>query len=129
MESSAVSMFKSGVIIADGKTVDAESLPWNEHATFKGVYLKHLVTGSMTGGRLSCHLIRIEAGRSIGDHVHPDKYELHEVISGEAAGDVNGKPYPYVPGTVSVIPQGVQHRIVAGKEDVYLLAKFFPALL
>ena len=129
MESSTVIMFNDGEVIADGVITAAEGLPWNEHATFKGVYLKHLVTGSMTGGRLSCHLIKIEAGHAIGDHVHPDKYELHEVISGRAGGDVGGKPFPYVPGTVSVIPQGVQHRIVAGEGDVYLLAKFFPALL
>lgn len=129
MESSAVSIFRDGVVVSDSKTTAVESLPWNEHSTFKGVYLKHLVTGSMTGGRLSCHLIRIEAGHSIGDHVHADKYELHEVISGEAAGNVDGKPFPYVPGTVSVIPQGIQHRIVADKGDIYLLAKFFPALL
>lgn len=129
METDAVSKFRDGTIIADGGTIDAKSLPWNEHATFKGVYLKHLVTGSMTGGRLSCHLIRIKAGHAIGDHVHPDRYELHEVLQGTGAGDVAGKPFVYEPGVESVIPEGVRHRIVADKEDVYLFAKFFPALL
>ncbi|WP_424358546.1 cupin domain-containing protein [Methanocella sp. MCL-LM] len=129
MESDAVSKFRDGRIIADGRSATVESLPWNEHSTFKGVYLKHLVTGSMTGGRLSCHLIRIEAGHAIGDHVHADKHELHEIISGRAEADVNGKPFVYEPGVVSVIPEGVRHRIVADREDVYLLAKFFPALL
>ena len=129
MESEAVIVFRDGNVIADGKTIDAKSLPWNEHSSFKGVYLKHLVKGEMTGGRLSCHLIRIKAGHAIGDHVHPDKWELHEVLQGTGAGDVDGKPCVYAPGTESVIPQGVQHRIVADSEDVYLFAKFFPALL
>lgn len=129
MESEAVKMFKEGAIIAGGKVSGAESLPWNEHATFKGVYLKHLVKGEMTGGRLSCHLIRIRAGCAIGDHVHADKWELHEVLQGVGAGEVNGKPFVYAPGTESVIPEGVRHQIVADKEDVYLFAKFFPALL
>jgi len=129
MESEAVIMFRDGRVFADGKTVDAKSLPWNEHATFKGVYLKHLVKGEMTGGRLSCHLIHIKAGHAIGDHIHPDKYELHEVISGTARGNVDGKSFVYEPGVVAVMPEGVRHGIEADEEDVYLLAKFFPALL
>ena len=51
------------------------------------------------------------------------------MIAGRAQGNVDGKPFIYEPGVVSVIPQGVRHRIVADREDVYLLAKFFPALL
>lgn len=129
MESNAVSIFRDGIVVAGGHTIDSKSLPWNEHSTFKGVYLKHLVTGGMTGGKLSCHLIHIKAGHAIGDHVHPDKYELHETISGRASADVNGKPFVYEPGVISVIPEGIQHRIVADREDVYLLARFFPALL
>jgi quercetin dioxygenase-like cupin family protein len=129
MESEAVISFRDGTIIVDGKTIDAKSLSWNEHSAFKGVYLKHLVKGEMTGGRLSCHLVHIKAGHAIGDHVHPDKWELHEIIEGTGAGNVNGKPFVFEPGVVAVIPEGIPHGIVADKEDVYLLAKFFPALL
>jgi quercetin dioxygenase-like cupin family protein len=135
MESDAVirfrdgSAFSQGVVIAGGKTIDAKSLPWNEHSSFKGVYLKHLVKGEMTEGRLSCHLVWIKAGHAIGDHVHEGKWELHEVLQGTGVGDVDGKPFVYEPGVVAVIPEGVQHRIVADREDVYLFAKFFPALL
>ena len=129
MESDAVIKFRDGSVIADGRTIDARGLPWSGHASFKGVYLKHLVKGDMTGGRLSCHLIRIEAGYSIGDHIHEGKWELHEVIQGTGDGNVGGKSFVYSPGTVAVIPEGVQHRIVADGEDVYIFAKFFPALL
>ena len=129
MESEAVIRFRDGSILVDGEVIDAKSLPWNEHASFKGVYLKHLVKGEMTGGKLSCHLVHIKAGHAIGDHIHADKYELHEVLQGTGVGDVAGKPFVYSPGTVAVIPEGVQHRIVADREDVYLFAKFFPALL
>ena len=129
MESDAVIMFRDGSIIVDGKTIDSKSLPWNEHSAFNGVYLKHLVKGEMTGGCLSCHLVHIKVGHEIGNHVHEGKWELHEVIEGTGAGDVNGKPFVYAPGTMAVIPEGVHHRLVADKEDVYIFAKFFPALL
>jgi quercetin dioxygenase-like cupin family protein len=35
----------------------------------------------------------------------------------------------YVPGAFAVIPQGKVHKIIAGNTDMYLFAKFVPALL
>jgi hypothetical protein len=35
----------------------------------------------------------------------------------------------YVPGIFTVIPQGKVHKIIAGDTDMYLFAKFVPALL
>jgi len=93
------------------------------------VYLKHLVKGELTGGRLSCHLIQIKAGHAIGDHLHPDKWELHEIIEGSGTGVVNGEEIAYTPGVMSVIPEGISHKVIAGQREMYLLAKFVPALL
>lgn len=121
--------FNSGAVTANGKTSDVSGLSWNEHASFKGVSLKHLVTGKDTEGKLSCHIVRILAGHEIGDHIHVGMYELHEVIDGEGTGILNGKEVRYVPGVVVVIPEGRNHRLTAGSEDLYILAKFVPALV
>lgn len=127
--SDIVKMFEEGRIAWNGSLIDVASLEWNEHASFKGVYLKHLVKSEATGGKFSCHLIKINAGREIGDHVHEGKWELHETIAGVGAGVVNGKEIRYEPGVISIIPEGTMHKVVSGTEDMYLLAKFVPPLL
>ncbi|OQX22155.1 MAG: cupin, partial [Candidatus Altiarchaeales archaeon A3] len=32
-------------------------------------------------------------------------------------------------GVSIVIPKGVKHKVIAGKDDLYLMAKFIPALV
>ena len=119
----------AGKIVYLEHETDAAQLDWNAHPTFQGVSLKHLVTGQATGGKLSCHLVRIQAGCEIGEHVHADKLELHEVLSGQGKGVLVKKEIPYLAGTAVVIPANEPHKVMAGDEDVYLLAKFTPALL
>jgi mannose-6-phosphate isomerase-like protein (cupin superfamily) len=127
--SDVIKIFNEGRVASAGTMIEAGSLAWNEHAAFKGVFLKHLIKGEAAGGKFSCHLVRIGAGKEIGDHVHEGKWELHEVIAGSGIGVVDGKEIPYGPGLIAVIPEGTKHKIVAGREDVYLLAKFVPPLL
>jgi len=104
-------------------------IPWSPHAKFPGVALKHLVTAAETEGRMSCHLVRIDPGCAIGDHVHETQYELHEVIEGAGQAQVADKTIAYVPGVQVMVPEKVNHRIDAGEAPLYLLAKFVPALL
>lgn len=106
-----------------------ESLEWNYHGAFKGVALKHLVMGDQTEGKLSCHLVRIEAGCEIGDHIHESNWELHEVVGGTGTCFLGDKKVEYEAGISAVIPEGKPHRVVAGDEDLYILAKFVPALV
>lgn len=112
--------------LTHGKEIDA--LTWNPHAKFKGVALKHLVTGEATQGQFSCHLVRIQAGFEIGDHVHESQWELHEVLEGNGKGILVQQEMAYVPGTFAIIPQGKVHKIMAEESDMYLFAKFIPAL-
>jgi quercetin dioxygenase-like cupin family protein len=118
-----------GKVFALSQVKDIDSLNWNPHAKFAGVSLKHLVTGAATQGQFSCHLVRIQAGHEIGDHIHEKQWELHEVLQGNAKGVLAQQEMAYVPGTFIVIPQGQTHKIAAGESDVYLFAKFVPALL
>ncbi len=118
-----------GKIVCIDKEVNAKDLDWNAHAKFKGVFLKHLVKGEDTDGKFSCHLVKVESDCEIGEHIHDDKWELHEIISGEGKGMLAGKEISLKSGISMVIPKGVKHKVIAGKDGLYLLAKFIPALV
>jgi quercetin dioxygenase-like cupin family protein len=109
---------------------DLSALPWSPHPRFPGVALRHLVTGAQTGGALSAHLVRIEAGCRLEEHIHPDSLELHEVVRGAGDCALADKTVRYAPGVCGLIPAGVAHSVRADAgEDLYILAKFAPALL
>jgi len=121
---------EEGKIVCLEKEVDVKSLDWNAHPTFsKGVSLKHLIKGESTGGKFSCHLVKIESNCEIGEHIHADKWELHEIIEGTGKGILADKEVCYKLGVFIVIPEGVKHKVIAGEEDLYLLSKFVPALV
>jgi quercetin dioxygenase-like cupin family protein len=118
-----------GKIFSETHGKDIDAIAWNPHAKFKGVALKHLVTGETTQGKFSCHLVKVQAGHEIGDHIHESQWELHEVLEGNGKGILLQQEMNYVPGAFAVIPQGKVHKIIAGNTDMYLFAKFVPALL
>lgn len=112
------------------REIDASQLQWNPHPTCKGVALKHLVTSEATEGQLSCHLVRIDPGCEISEHIHAEQLELHEVLSGHGTGGLFTQDIPYASGTSVVIPAKTPHKVCADGEDaLYLLAKFSPALV
>lgn len=118
-----------GKIVYPDKDFSVTDLDWNPHPSFTGVFLKHLVKGDSSDGKFSCHLIRIKDGFEIGDHVHDDKWEFINVIDGVGKGVIAGKEIVCELGVAMVVPESVHHKIVADNGDVYLLAKFIPALL
>lgn len=108
---------------------DLAALPWNPHPRFIGVALKHLITGADTGGALSAHLVRIAAGAELMTHTHEGSLELHEVVRGSGLCTLGNIQAAYRPGVCGLIPAGVAHSVrAAADEDLYLLAKFAPAL-
>ena len=123
-----LSIIEQGRIEYSDKTVDVSSLIWNPHPAYAGVSLKHLVTGQDTEGKFSCHLVRIEAGYEIGEHIHEGKWELHEVIYGDGNCIILDREISYQPGIEAVIPADIKHRVIANESDLYFLAKFVPAL-
>ncbi len=118
----------NGKIVFTDKEINAKDLEWNE-SDFDGVYLKHLVEGSSTNNTLSCHIVKIKAGCHIDNHIHEGKLELNEVLEGHGKAVLDGKEIKCEPGATVVIPADVGHDVTAGDEDLYLLAKFTPALL
>jgi len=125
----ALTLFQESAVVFPQGARLAREAEWNAHPVFKGVWLKHLVLGKDTGGLLSCHLVRVEEGCEIGNHVHADSVELHEVLSGRGSCEVEGRETAYVPGICLVVPKGAPHKVSALDGDMYLLAKFAPALL
>jgi quercetin dioxygenase-like cupin family protein len=112
----------------NGNTM-TETMPWNAHPKFDGVFLRHLVTGNDSGGRISLHHVRIYPGCSIGDHAHSGQVEIHDVLDGEGVCRLEEREIRYVPGVVGIMPADRVHRIDAGERGMLLLATFCPPLV
>lgn len=126
---SILEKFSLGKVVYQNKEIHIEKLEWNKNNANKGVYLKHIIKGEDTDGKFSCHIVKIESGCEIGQHIHESNWELHEVINGEGKCFLVDKEVGYSVGTLSVIPQGIEHKVMAFNGDLYLFAKFIPALL
>lgn len=121
--------FEMGNLYLAANNEENGTKPWNAHPTFKGVYLKHILTGSKTNGTLSTHLVKIDNGCIIGEHMHEGKTELHEVIAGSGSCIIGDMEVTYNPGDSALIPGDTPHKVLAGETGLFLLAKFIPALL
>ena len=88
-----------------------------------------MITGKQTDGKFSSHLVRVKNGCEIGEHIHEGKWELHEVVCGQGVCRIETSEIPYVKGVTAVIPADLPHSVKAAEADLYLLAKFIPALL
>jgi quercetin dioxygenase-like cupin family protein len=121
--------FNEGKLYINGECIDVENLVWNEHPAFKGVFFKHVIKGESTDNRLSCHLVKINPGCEIGIHNHAGKTELHEIIGGFGHCMIEQTEIDYHKGVIAFIPADKNHSVKAENKGLFLLAKFFPALL
>jgi quercetin dioxygenase-like cupin family protein len=119
---------EDGKLLVPGTCIDFVGIPWSKHPTFEGVELKHLITSKQTSGEFSYHLVRIAPNKSIGNHVHKEQLETHEVIAGDGTCIHNGVKLEYKPGVISIFPVDLPHEVLAGSDGLYLFAKFMPAL-
>lgn len=122
-------LFEIGKINHPSLEEETANINWNNHPTYQGVSIKHLIKGESTEGKLSCHLVRVEGGCELKKHVHEGEWELHEVLDGQGTCYLDNKKLVYEPGIMTVIPKNTNHKVIAGKEGLYILAKFFPALV
>ena len=121
--------FETGSVSGSAGKRKTESIAWTPHPAFAGVSMKHLVTGADTNGTSSVHLVRVNPGCCIGDHIHDGKTEIHQVVSGDGRCLVEEREIEYGEGVVAVIPADRQHSVVADEPGLFLLAVFSPALL
>ncbi|MFH0925760.1 MAG: cupin domain-containing protein [bacterium] len=122
-------LIEQGRILYQDKKEEIKNINWEEHAKFKGVFLKHLIKGKETNNLFSSHLVKIDPNCIIDIHQHEKLIELHEVIEGSGEFSLADLNAPYHPGQMAVIPKGVDHKVIANENGLVLLAKFFPALL
>lgn len=121
-------LFTNGKLALPEKEVCFDGLEWSKHPAFKGVELKHIITARDTNGEFSYHLVRIAPNCRIGEHIHENQLETHEVIKGSGNCVNAGISIPYEAGTISIMQAGVVHEVIAGAEGLCLFAKFMPAL-
>ena len=121
--------FESGKIVSLKGEKRSCELEYQPHKSFIGVSLMHLVTGEETNHQMSCHLVRVEPNCNLDTHIHGENLELHEVIAGTGICYLENNKYEYAQGTITIIPAGSSHKVVAGEDGLYILAKFTPALL
>lgn len=120
--------FNCGQLVTPETQQSFDELEWCKHPTFDGVELKHIVTASDTNGEFSYHLVRIAPNKKIGNHVHNQQLETHEVIAGNGICINEGKEILYSCGVISIMKMGKPHEVIAGEDGLYLFAKFMPAL-
>jgi quercetin dioxygenase-like cupin family protein len=120
--------FENGQIGTISEVIKSADKNFSPHPKFKGVSLKNLVTGDMTNNKISCVLVKVEPFCTLDTHVHENNLEIHEVISGNATCYIGENKINYTIGTVGIIPENVSHKVEAGENGVYILAKFTPAL-
>lgn len=120
---------EEGKLLLPDVSVSFVDIPWSKHPTFEGVELKHLITSKHTNGQFSYHLVRIAPNKSIGNHVHKEQLETHEVIVGNGTCINNGVQLEYEPGVISIFPSNLPHEVHAGDDGLFLFAKFIPALI
>lgn len=128
MDNHLFEAFNNGSLRLPATVVEFADIPWSKHPAFDGVELKHIVTAKDTDGGFSYHLVRIAPNKSIQNHIHETQLETHEVIAGSGVCINDGIAIPYAAGTISIMPIGIPHEVNAGKDGLYLFAKFIPAL-
>lgn len=120
--------FNCGQLVTPDIQKSFDELEWCKHPTFDGVELKHIITAADTNGEFSYHLVKIAPNKKIGNHVHNQQLETHEVIAGSGMCINEGKEIPYHCGVISIMKMGKPHEVIAGGDGLYLFAKFMPAL-
>ena len=118
-----------GTLYFADRVQEIEQMEWLPHPKFKGAFMKHLVRGADNDNLASCHLVRVNPGCQLDDHVHDNEWEYHHTLEGAGTGYLDGREMVYEPGKLAVIPKGMTHKIVAGREGILILATFLPALL
>jgi len=121
--------FERGELALPGRRTLFRERDWQPHSQFAGVALKHLLTAADTGGAFSYHLVRVEPGCAIGEHIHATQQETHEVIAGAGVCRNQNADIVYRAGVISLIEPGARHAVTAGEEGLLLFAKFIPSLL
>lgn len=112
--------FDKGSLKLPSQNISFSDIPWSKHPTFEGVEFKHIVTSNDTQGQFSYHLVRIAPDKSIKNHIHETQLETHEIIAGSGVCINDGVAIPYEPGSISILPAGVNLTILRKHRSKWL---------
>ena len=76
-------------------------------------------------GAFSLH--QVEISRDARAHYHRKLTELYYFLSGEGQMELDGNLYPVRPGMAVLIPPGVRHRAISGRDAMKVLNFVMPA--
>ena len=107
-----IDKFEKEAIYTINTTINSGDIEFNAHPKFRGVSLKHLVTGNMTNNQISCHLVKVEPFCTLEIHAHEKNLEIHAVIDGEGTLYLGENTLKYNIGSIGVIPKNLSHKFV-----------------
>jgi len=107
-----------------------EKIPWGPHSIAEGVHIKPLISKKEHGLDVTCMLVRIPAGKEVGEHIHPTQDDILYPLADKGAMWVDGTgQFPLEPGIVVRVPKGTKHRVFGVNEELLIYDVFCPALL
>ena len=110
------------------RLADLETVEWQEHTRFPGIYLKGLLT-SADNPLASVNVIQVPPGGKIGRHRHAQQFETIWVIRGNAILTLDQTEVSIKDGQIIAIPLGLEHALRNdGQSLVELLTFFTPPL-
>ncbi len=107
-----------------------EKIPWVPHPIAEGVQIKPFISQKEHGLGVTCMLVRIPAGKEVGEHIHSNQDDILYPLTGRAKMWVEGTgEFSLEPGIVVRVPKEIKHRIFAVTQDLLIYDVFCPALL
>ena len=107
-----------------------EKIPWVPHPIAKGVLIKPFISEKEHRLNVTCMLVKIPAGKEVGEHIHPTQDDILYPLAGKGAMWVDGTgQFPLEPGIVVRVPKGTKHRVFGVNEELLIYDVFCPALL
>jgi putative monooxygenase len=80
--------------------------------TRRGGEIRTLLSPRSVGSRSGfTGRVDVPAGERVAEHYHPYSEEFLYLVAGELTVDLDGEPYPLVPGDALLIPPGTRHRL------------------
>jgi quercetin dioxygenase-like cupin family protein len=111
------------------RIADVNAGEWVEHARFKGIYAKTLLTVA-DNPWANVNVIRVPPGGFVGRHHHATQIEIICVLTGQAVLTLDQTDLSLVNGQLVAIPMGVEHALRNdGAEPAEVLTIFTPPLV
>ncbi len=84
-------------------------MAWLPHTIAEGVQIKPMITKREHDLDVTCILVRVPAGKVVGEHIHPAQDDILYPLSGKGSMWVDGTgSFSLEPGMVVQVPRGTK---------------------